>query len=49
MGKEARIALEMAGVILAGLLVLPIVLLLYCIPSIRLAFDQLVYEDAMRG
>ena len=37
------------GVVFVALPFLPIVVLLYCIPSIRVAFDQLVYEDAMRG
>lgn len=49
MGKEAYAALVATGVILAGIFVLPIVVVLYCIPSIRAAFDQLAYEDAMRG
>ena len=37
------------GVVLIALLFLPVVVLLYRIPSIRVAFDQLAYEDAMRG
>lgn len=42
-------ALSAVAIVTCGLLVLPLVALLYCIPSIRLAFDQLAYEDAMRG
>lgn len=39
----------MAGVIILGIVFLPIVVILYCIPSIRATFKQLAYEDAMRG
>ena len=49
MGKEAYTALGVAGIILAGIFMLPLVVVLYCVPSIRAAFDQLAYEDAMRG
>ena len=38
----------MAGVIILGIVFLPVVVILYCIPSVRAAFDQLAYEDAMR-
>jgi len=41
--------LKAVSIIVIGLLALPIVALLYCIPSIRLAFGQLAYEDAVRG
>ena len=41
--------LKTVAIVVAGLLVFPIVVVLYCIPSIRLAFDLLAYEDAMRG
>ena len=37
------------GVVFVSLLFLPVVVLLHCIPSIRVAFDQLAYEDAIRG
>ena len=37
------------GVLLVALFVLPFVVVLYCIPSIRASFEQLAYEDAMRG
>lgn len=50
--KEVKIVSELmkaVAIIVSGLLVLPIVAALYYIPSIRLAFDQLAYEDAMRG
>ena len=59
MGKEAysedswlirlRDYALMAGTILAGIVLLPILIPLYILPSIREAFDQLAYEDAMRG
>ena len=39
----------MAVTILLGIVFLPIVIPLYLIPSVREAFDQLAYEDAMRG
>ena len=39
----------MAGVIILGIVFLPVVVLLYCIPSVRATFKQLAYEDAMRG
>ena len=39
----------MAVTILVGIVLLPIMILLYLIPSVREAFDQLAYEDAMRG
>ena len=35
--------------ILVGIVLLPIMIPLYLIPSVRAAFDQLAYEDAMRG
>ena len=37
------------GVLLVALFVVPFVVVLYCIPSIRASFEQLAYEDAMRG
>ena len=59
MGKEAyledcwliqlRDYALMAVTILAGLVLLPILIPLYLVPSVREAFDQLAYEDAMRG
>jgi len=39
----------MAATVLAGIVLLPVLILLYLIPSVRKAFDQLAYEDAMRG
>ena len=39
----------MAVTILAGIVLLPVLIPLYLIPSIREAFDQLAYEDVMRG
>ncbi len=39
----------MAGVIILGIVFLPIVTILYCIPSVRATFNHLAYEDAMRG
>ena len=39
----------MAVTILAGIVLLPILISLYLVPSVREAFDQLAYEDAMRG
>ena len=39
----------MAGVIILGIVFLPVVVILYCIPSVRATFDLLAYEDAMRG
>lgn len=39
----------MAVSILAGIVFLPVLISIYLIPSIREAFDQLAYEDAMRG
>lgn len=39
----------MAGVIILGIVFLPVVVILYCIPSVRATFKQLAYEDAMRG
>ena len=41
--------LKVVFIIAVGLIALPIVVLLYCIPTVRLAFNQLAYEDAMRG
>ena len=41
--------LKAVAIIAVVLLVVPFVAVLYCVPSIRLAFDQLAYEDAMRG
>lgn len=35
--------------VVCALVVLPIAVVLYLIPSVRGAFDQLAYEDAMRG
>ena len=40
---------RMVVTILAGILLLPALIPLYLIPSIREAFEQLSYEDAMRG
>ena len=42
-------ALAVAAILLCSLIALPIVAILYLIPSVRDAFDQLAYEDAMRG
>ena len=42
-------ALSVVSVVTSGLFALPVVALLYCSPSIRAAFDQLAYEDVMRG
>ena len=40
----------MAGVIILGIVFfLPVVVILYCIPSVRATFDLLAYEDAMVG
>ena len=39
----------MAGVIILGIVFLPVVVILYCIPSVRGTFKQLAYEDAMRS
>ena len=39
----------MAFFIILGIVFLPVVVILYCIPSIREAFNQVAYEDAMRG
>ena len=39
----------MAGVIILGIVFLPVVVILYCIPSVRATFNHLAYEDAMRG
>ena len=39
----------MAVSFLAGIVFLPVLISIYLIPSIREAFDQLAYEDAMRG
>lgn len=39
----------MAATVLAGIVLLPVLILLYLIPSVRKAFDLLAYEDAMRG
>ena len=39
----------MVVTILAGIVLLPILIPLYLVPSVREAFDQLAYEDAMRG
>lgn len=39
----------MAVTILVGIVLLPILLPIYLIPSVREAFDQLAFEDAMRG
>ena len=39
----------MAGVIILGIVFLPVVVILYCIPSVRATFKQLAYEDAMLG
>ena len=59
MGKEAysedcwliqlRDYALMAVTILAGIVLLPIMIPFYLIPSVREAFEQLAYEDAMRG
>ena len=37
------------AIIVCSLVALPFVALLYLIPSVRSAFDQLAYEDAMKG
>ena len=34
--------------VLAGIVLLPVLIPLYLIPSIHETFDQLAYEDAMR-
>lgn len=39
----------MAVTVLAGIVLLPVLIPLYLIPSIRETFDQLAYEDAMIG
>lgn len=39
----------MVVTILAGIVLLPIMIPFYLIPSVREAFGQLAYEDAMRG
>lgn len=39
----------MAVTVLAGIVLLPVLIPLYFIPSIRETFDQLAYEDAMIG
>ena len=39
----------MVVTILAGIVLLPIMIPFYLIPSVREAFDQLAYEGAMRG
>ena len=39
----------MAVVIILGIVFLPVVAILYCLPSVRATFDQLAYEDAMLG
>lgn len=39
----------MAVIIILGLVFLPVVVILYCIPSVRETFNQVAYEDAMRG
>ena len=39
----------MAGVIILGIVFLPVVVILYCLPSVRATFNHLAYEDAMRG
>lgn len=44
-----RNALSVAAIIVCSLMALPLVALLYMIPSVRGAFDQIAYEDAMRG
>ena len=59
MGKEAysedcglirlRDCTLIAVTILAGIVLLPILIPLYLVPSVHEAFDQLAYEDAMRG
>ena len=38
-----------AGIVILGIVFLPVVVILYCIPSVRATFKQLAYEDAMRG
>ena len=35
--------------IMLGIVLLPIVVVFYCIPSVRAPFKQLAYEDAVRG
>ena len=39
----------MAVVVILGILFLPVVVILYCIPSVRKGFNSLLHEDAMRG
>ena len=39
----------MAVTILVGIVLLPFLVPLYLMPSVRETFDQLAYEDAMRG
>ena len=42
-------AVLVAAIIACSLMALPLVALLYLIPSVRDAFDQLAYVDAIRG
>lgn len=39
----------MAVTVLTGIVLLPVLIPLYFIPSVRETFDQLAYEDAMIG
>lgn len=39
----------LAGIIILGIVCLPVVVILYCIPAVRDTFNQVAYEDAMRG
>lgn len=39
----------MVVTIFVGIVLLPILIPFYLLPSFREAFDQLAYEDAMRG
>ncbi len=47
--RRCRNSLAEAGVILIGIVALPVIVVLYCIPPIRETFSQLVYEDSMLG
>ncbi len=39
----------MVVTVLVGIVLVPLLIPFYLIPSVREAFDQLAYEDAMRG
>lgn len=44
-----RNTLSVTAIIVCSLMALPLVAMLYMIPSVRGAFDQIAYEDAMKG